>query len=225
MAKTFFPTRPLADSLPPLDSNYPTPICKLDAITCDQIRRHLRKLKPYIAPGPDSIRNIVLSKCADILIHRLYHIYTTIIRQGTYYDPWKQFMTVVLRKPGKPKYSVPKAYRPIALLNTLAKLFSAIITKQLMFYAEKFNLLPSNHFGGRPKRTASNAVHLLVHCIENKWWHGNVVSVLFLDIEGAFPNAVNEQLIHNLQKRRVPSKIIRFVANMLSASMTTFPSQ
>lgn len=220
LAKTFFPARPPANSLLPQDRDYPTPVCKLDAITRDQIRRHLRKLKPYKAPGPDTIPNIVLSKCADVLIHRLYHIYTAIIRQGNYYEPWKQFTTVVLRKPGKPKYNVPKAYRPIALLNTLAKLLSAIIAEQLMFYAEKYNLLPPNHFGGRPKRTASDAVHLLVHRIKNEWRNGKVVSVLFLDIEGAFPNAVNEQLIHNLRSRRVPSKIIRFVTNMLKDRST-----
>ena len=105
---------------------------------------------------------------------------------------------VVLRKPEKPNYSILKAYKPITLLNTLAKLLSAVIVEQLMFYAEKHSLLPLNHFEGRAKRTASDAVHLLVHRIENEWRKGKVVSVLFLDIKGAFPNTVNEQLIHNL---------------------------
>ena len=44
-----------------------------------------------------------------------------------YYDPWRESTTVIIRKPGKPDYSVPKAYRPIALLNTTAKLLSALI--------------------------------------------------------------------------------------------------
>ena len=26
------------------------------------------------------------------------------------YKPWKTFITVVLRKPGKPRYDIPKAY-------------------------------------------------------------------------------------------------------------------
>jgi hypothetical protein len=33
----------------------------------------------------------------------------------------------VLRKPGKPDYSLPGAYRPISLLNTLGKLLEAVI--------------------------------------------------------------------------------------------------
>ena len=221
LARTFFPSKPPENEQNEYEQNYPTPVCKMDNITRDQIRRHLAKLKPYKAPGPDNIPNIVLSKCADILIDRLFHIYTAIINLGIYYDPWKQFTTVVLRKPGKPNYTIPKAYRPIALLNTLAKLLSAITAEQLMFYTEKYNLLPSNHFGGRANRTATDAVHLLVHRIKGEWRKRKVVTVLFLDIEGAFPNAVNEQLLHNLKSRRVPKKLIRYIANMLFDRTTT----
>ena len=31
------------------------------------------------------------------------------------YEPWKCFTTMVLRKPGKPRYDLPKAYRLIVL--------------------------------------------------------------------------------------------------------------
>lgn len=148
LAKTFFPAKPTENAQDDNEQMYPNPVCKMDKITREQIRKHLRKLKPYKAPGPDNIPNIVLSKCADLLIDRLYHIYTAMLQLDIYYNPWRQFTTVVLRKPGKPRYDVPKAYRPIALLNTQAKLLLAIIVEQLMFYAEKYNLLPANHFGG-----------------------------------------------------------------------------
>ena len=122
---------------------------------------------------------------------------------------------MILRKPGKPKYNVPKAYRLIALLNTLAKVLSVIIAKQMMYYAEKHNLLPPNHFSGRVKKNATDVVHLLVHHIKGQWQKEKVVTALFLDIKGAFSNAINEQLIHNLKSRWIPSKIIKYVANML----------
>ena len=44
---------------------------------------------------------------------------------------------LVLHKPGKPRYDILKAYKPIALLNTLAKVLIGIIVNQLMFYTEK----------------------------------------------------------------------------------------
>ncbi len=44
--------------------------------------------------------------------------------------------------------------------------------------------------------------------------------VLFLNIKGAFPNAVPETLIHNLRKHKVPLKIIDFIEEMLANRAT-----
>ena len=46
------------------------------------------------------------------------------------------------------------------------------------------------------------------------------MSVLFLDIEGAFLNAVNEKLITNLTKKQVPAEIVQFIKNMLKDRKT-----
>ena len=43
-----------------------------------------------------------------------------------------------------------------------------------------------------------------------------MASVLFLDVEGAFPNAVTEQLLHKLRKRRIPERYVDFIDNMLT---------
>jgi len=66
----------------------------------------------------------------------------------TYYEPWRESITVILQKPGKPDYTVPKAYRPIALLNTTAKLLSVIVTDRTLYLMESHRLLPDMHFGG-----------------------------------------------------------------------------
>jgi ribonuclease HI len=220
LGETFFPTPSVTEAEVEQETPEGEPVCDMDEITKDQILKHLARLKPYKAPGPDGIPNIVLTKCADLLLDRLYYIYRATVERGLFYEPWKKFTTVVLRKPGKPKYSIPKAYRPIALINTQVKVLTAILAEQLMFYAERYNLLPENHFGGRKGRNAVDAIQVLVHRIKNEWRKGNVVSVLFLDIEGAFPNANNNQLLGNLTKRGIPKDLITFVANMLKDRST-----
>lgn len=169
LARMFFPPKPPPDD--PLHFVYPSPACKYDPINKAQIRRHLAKLKPYKAPGPDSIPNIVLTKSADILIDRLYYIYSAALDKNLYYAPWKLSTTVILRKPGKPRYNTPKVYRPIALLNTMCRVLTAIVAELMTFYTEKYNLLPLHHFRGRPGWTTTDALHVLVHklkmCGEN----------------------------------------------------------
>jgi hypothetical protein len=223
LAATFFPVSTQAASNLDTESaqDEEAQKCGMDKITKEQIKKHLAKLKPYKAPGPDGIPNIVLTKCDNVILDRLFLIFEYMVEKGTFYEPWKQFTTVVLRKPGKPKYNVPKAYRPIALLNTMVKLLTAVVAEMMMYYAEEHSLLPANHFGGRKRRTATDAVHLLVSDIKNAWRVGKVKAVLFLDIEGAFPNADNAQLLRNLTKRGLPRKMVTFVSAMLKDRSTT----
>ena len=166
----------------------------------EQVQRHITKLSPYKAHGPDGIPNIVLQRCVDLILTRLTCIFRAVFTLNTYYELWKEFTTVVLRKPGKPSYEIPKAYRPIALISTTAKILTSIVAEQLSQTVEQHHLLPKTHFGGRPGRSTADAVHYLIHKICTAWRTNKVVSVLFLDVEGAFPNAVTAKLIHNLKK-------------------------
>ena len=219
LAKGFFPPKPEEDHTL-TGYEYPRQCEPAGKITAEQIQNQIRKLKPFKAPGPDGIPNIVLMKCAQQLTDRLLRIYEATFEHNLFFEPWKHFTTVVLRKPGKPRYDVPKAYRPIALLNTMWKVLTAIIAEHLTYVTETHQLLPENHFGGRPGRTTTDAMHLLAHRIKASWRSRKVTSVLFLDVEGAFPNAVPSRLEHNLRKRRVPRKIVNFVHSMLRGRQT-----
>jgi hypothetical protein len=98
---------------------------------------------------------------------------------------------------------------------------SAIAANQITFITENHQLLLSHHFRGCPGHTTTDAMHLLVLRIKSAWQAGKVASVLFLDIKGAFLNAVPERLVHNLRKRKVPKKYAKFVSNMLQDRVTT----
>jgi hypothetical protein len=184
-------------------------------ITPEQLHRHVCKPSPYKAYGPDDIPNVVLQQCVSVIHERLIRIFQAILNLNLYYDPWREFTMVVLRKPGKPSYIVPKAYRPIALLSTMAKVLTSLIAEVISNLVETYQLLPKTHFGGRPGRTTTDAIQYLVQKVKTAWREDQVVSILFLDIEGAFPNAVTGRLIHNLKKRRIPRVLVGFVDRLL----------
>jgi len=221
LAKAFFPPPPPDPLLGADRSSYPTDTPNLPSITKSQIRRHAAKLSPYKAPRPDGIPNIVLTRCIDTILEHVYHIYRAVFDIGVYYEPWQHWNTIVLRKPGKARYDTAKSYRPIALLNTLHKLLTSITAELLIYWGEHHKLLPPMHFGGRPGRTTTDAVHLLAQTVKHAWRNGKVVSALFLDIEGAFPNATTERLLHNMRKRGLPRDFIRFMRLTLEGRQTT----
>ena len=50
---------------------------------------------------------------------------------------FKESVSIIIPKPGKPVYDTPKAFRPIVLLNTLGKLIEKMIARWLQFDAVK----------------------------------------------------------------------------------------
>ena len=66
----------------------------------------------------------------------------------------------------------------------------------------------------------ADAVQYLVSRICTAWRDNKVVSVLFLDVKGAFPNAVTTWLLHNLKCRRILSAIVWFIKQLLHERKT-----
>ncbi len=147
-------------------------------------------------------------------------IYKAMLERGLFYEPWKVSTMVMLQKLGKLRYNIPKVYRPITLPNMMWKVLTVIVASYITHLTEKHQLLPLKHFSGRPGWTTINVLHILMHKIKQVWRAGKITAVLFLDIEGAFPNAVPLRLAHNLRKCRIPGKYIDFVERMLNSRST-----
>ena len=106
-------------------------------ITHKQIEVQIQQLSLYKASSPVEIPNIVLQKAFLLIADHLLYIFQATFTLKTYYKPWKHLTTVVLRKLGKPDYEIPKAYCPIALLCTIAKVLTAIMAEDLSHLVEK----------------------------------------------------------------------------------------
>lgn len=93
----------------------------------------MRRISLNKAPGTDRIINGILHQTLDILLQSLHTLFNIYLQHGYCPTHFKDTITVVPQKPGKDDYTQPKAYRPIALLNTLGKVMEAIIANQLSY--------------------------------------------------------------------------------------------
>lgn len=132
----FFPPPVQADLSDTREYRYPEPY-PLPPITESEVERAIRMAAPNKAPGTDGITNNVLQKVLDLIFPTLHQLFNASWRIGYFPQHFRQSITVVLRKPGKEDYSQPKAYRPIALLNTIGKAMEAVIGTRLMYLSEK----------------------------------------------------------------------------------------
>lgn len=175
-------------------------------VTKAEVEDLLGKLPSDKAPGPDGISNRLLKFCRKTLSETRTEIFNACILLGYHPKGFKESITVILRKPQKARYDIPKAYRPIALLNTMGKVLEKLIADRISKAAEKFHLLPDEQMGARPNRSSISAVELITEQIHTIWGHDKkkVATLLSLDISGAFDNVSHERLIHNLREKGIP---------------------
>jgi exonuclease III len=218
LRELFFPRSLEADLSDIPSTVYPEPLTTRQEITSREIQEALRWVASDKAPGEDQIPNRVLQKVQEWLIPRLIIVFNASLRNGYHPSNWKRAITLAYRKPGKDDYTVPKSYRPVALLNTMGKLLELVMARRITELAETHGLLPDSQMGARKGRSAETALQLIteqVHTIWNLPGSKRVATLLSLDISGAFDHVSHERLVHNLRKRRIPPIIIDWVTSFL----------
>jgi hypothetical protein len=130
--------------------------------------------------------------------------------------------TVPLRKLGKGDYSVPEAWRPIALLNTLGKVLECVIAQQILSLSEEHSLLPAQHMWARPGRSIDTALDFLVQQIHATWQNKDgVATLLLLNMTGAFDRVIPARLLHNMRDGKIPQWIVKWVGRFIINGTTT----
>jgi Reverse transcriptase (RNA-dependent DNA polymerase) len=200
---------------------YPPPKFTFIPITDTQIARAISRLHAYKAPGDDNIPNAIFIKCSATHVPYLGHLYRATFALAIYPPEWKDSRTVVLRKPGKPDYTTPGAYLPIALIRTISKILSSCMTDELMQFSKQHNLLPANHFGCCAGHSTTDSLHYVTKTAKDAMKKDKVTSTLFLDIKGAFPSVNLECLIHDMRKRGIPVEYTDWIRRKIGGRRTT----
>ena len=217
----FFPQPPPADLSDTDLFQYPQPI-KFPPITTLEIQEAVRTAKAGKAPGEDGIPNSLWHKLIEVpvILQVLGQLFNACVRAGFNPTHFQRSVTVVLRKQGKSDYQLAKSYRPVALLNTLGKFLEAVVARRISYAVESEGLLPKTHLGGRRGISTDHAIHNMIDRIKTAWGKGKpVVSLLMLDVSGAYDNVSHDRLLHNLRKRRL-GQLVPWVKAFLSHRST-----
>ncbi len=224
LRKECFPQPPDADLADIETARYPQPLQDKGGVTPEEIGEAIWKLKPDKAPGTDVITNRVVKLAHNLIGVEWARLFSACLELGYHPRAFRTAITVVLRKPGKPDYSDPAAYRPIALLNTIGKVLEAIMARRISDLAEDANLLPDEQYGARPGRSAEDALLDLKEQVSAIWERmpRAVISILSLDVSKAFDRVSHRRLLHNLSKRKIPERIVTWVSSFLGERRTAF---
>jgi hypothetical protein len=88
-------------------------------------------------------------------------------------------------------------------LNTLGKILESIVATRIAWAVEEHGLLPTTHLGGRKGISVDHAIQLILDRVHRAWGRGKKVSMLLLDVAGAYDNVSHERLLYNISRLRL----------------------
>jgi len=196
------------------DNPDPLPPCDFTPITQHEISEALSTTSNKSAPGLSGINYQLIKWAFKSQPDRFLDLFNSTISLG--HHPWSDALVVIIPKLAKPDYRLPKAYRPISLLECCGKLLEKIIAKHVLSDIHHYDILPSTQFGSRDYHCAVNAALCLVHNAQSAIRAGHVASVVLFDILGFFDNINVPCVVHIFRNLRFPPFLCNWILSFLS---------
>ncbi|KAH7556799.1 hypothetical protein BM1_06233 [Bipolaris maydis] len=212
--KALFPPPP--STTPPSFNNHQEKEWEWPALSITELERACSNKVKSSSPGPDALSQEIITAAYQTQPNMFFKAYSLLFNYGYHPTCWRRATGAILKKPSKPDYSIPKAYRVITLLSCLGKVTERIIAKRLGYLAETTNLLHDSQIGGRLKKSAIDAALLLVDQIQYQKQKGYTTSTVFLDVKGAFDHVSHNQFLDTLKRLGLPISLITWANTFLS---------
>ena len=179
----------------------------LGDITIDEIQAQIKRLKKNKATGPDEIPMEVIKELDDENISMLCDILNIWWREEEIEEQYLQATVCLIYKKGST--ALLDNYRPISLLNSLYKLFTAIVQKRLAAQLDPF--LQKTQFGFRKDRSTADAIHCIRRAAEHGEQTQKQAHFVLLDWAKAFDKVDRQALLIAMAKMNIPTKYINIV--------------
>lgn len=181
-------------------------------ITDLDVRTAIKKLKPKKTTGDDNIPAYIFKGCTDFLVEPLVHIFNLAINSNIFPDDLKTGVITPIFKKGD-KCSVEN-YRPISILNSLAKIFEVILYNDILNFVQT-KISKFQHGFLNDKSTVTNLCIFSEHAsdaIKNKMQ----LDVIYTDCEKAFDKVDHQILLDMLVNYGFSKKSFKFMRSYLT---------
>ncbi|KAJ4473959.1 hypothetical protein C8J55DRAFT_433411, partial [Lentinula edodes] len=115
---------------PNLTDNLPGDIPH-EKLTRTEVKEAIYEQSPSKAPGDSQITFRAIRWAWEVEAELIFSIMHHCVETGHHPRLWRQAIAVALRKPKKPDYSEPRAYRLIQLLECMGKVLEKVVARRL----------------------------------------------------------------------------------------------
>ena len=173
-------------------------------------------------PGPSGITAHMIQNLPSNYNAELRNVFNYMISTRFYPLLFKKYKSIFILKPGKDKHN-PLSYRPISLIETLAKLFEKLINNRLLYYIEHNNLFNERQFGFRSGRSTIQSINIISQIIEENKRQSKITLISTRDVEKAFDKLWHPGLLYKMNVQfYIDIEFVALIYNYIS-NRVNFP--
>ncbi|KAG5803701.1 hypothetical protein H9Q74_009038 [Fusarium xylarioides] len=174
-------------------------------LTDEELEELIRGLPRWKSTGPDEVLYEAIQLGGGILRNHLLRVFQVCLQMSYHPANFKDAILVM---------------RPLALLSCLGKILEKIVASRMQETLKANpHLLPARQFGWR---TTSEALEYMLDKVYSAWAMGKVVTIMGLDISGAYDNVWRQALIQTLADKGFPRWIVNMIQSFLSDRTAIF---
>lgn len=181
----------------------------------EEIEYQIKKKSSKAAPGPDGIPYIVYKKCPSVRKH-LVKIYNKIWSRKEIPVAFGEAAFVLI--PKKDVVTNPKDTRPIALTNTISKIFFSLLQFKISNFMIKNSYFRPNHQKGFLPGISGCLEHntLVAESLKDARTFERQITVCWIDLENAFGSVQHELMTFAMRWYNFPTQIINIITSYYS---------
>lgn len=168
------------------------------------------------SPGTDRVTVRLLKACWNHVKDLIHGLYSQCLRHNHFPRSWRLAEVVMMPKVGKKDKSSVRSWRPIALLSCVAKGLERIIARRIAWTALTQGMLSPQHGGALPRRSAMDLAAAFTHDVEAAMAKGRQVTMVTMDVQGAFDALLKRRLLQRMTKQGWPLSLLKLIDAFLS---------
>ena len=185
------------------------------ALTMNELKAALGKLKPHKAPGSNQITNEMIINIGRNGMAVLLRLINITWKTGQLPKDWKTAVLIPLLKKNTPK-SAPSSYRPISLTSSIGTLVDRMINERLNWWLEHNNIITPCQAGIRSNYTTEDQLIRLTQKIQNGFQMNKDTIAVFVDLEKAYDKVWRQGLFIKTRDAGINSNMYRWINNFIT---------